>query len=258
MNKIYNQRNKAFVRPENRDVLLRHFDLRPARANYLMNISPTYKFIYFETPKVACSTIKRTFQAAEAEALGVSLGKHLHERETSPLKSVMEINDNIQSILYKGEYFKFTFVRNPYPRVLSAYLDKIIQNEWERKRHLPLLGFAPDSYPSFLEFLQRIADQNPEDMDIHWCPQTVLTASKSIEMDFIGRFEHFASDFELLCNKILPNTASKGQIQKIAHHNTGASEKLRELINSDCQAIIKTIYADDFSTYNYSRDLFFA
>lgn len=30
--------------------------------NYLINISPKYKYIYFETPKVGSSTIKKTLQ----------------------------------------------------------------------------------------------------------------------------------------------------------------------------------------------------
>mmetsp|Transcript_49883 Transcript_49883/g.108454 ORF Transcript_49883/g.108454 Transcript_49883/m.108454 type:complete len:329 (+) Transcript_49883:58-1044(+) len=64
--------------------------------------------------------------------------------------------------------FTFTFVRNPWDRLRSAYLEKIASGKFE------LAG----KEPSFSEFVRFVASQEPNTMNMHWRPvaTTCLTA----------------------------------------------------------------------------------
>ena len=122
INKI-DQENGNFKKLSSRDILDKSFCYPPEKANYLINISKTYKYVYLETPKVACSTIKRTFQKAEVTALGGEVAKNIHDKNLSPLLSPLDIQNGLDSMFEGDEFFRFSFVRNPYSRILSAYLD---------------------------------------------------------------------------------------------------------------------------------------
>lgn len=43
------------------------FGYSGAEVNYLCNIGKKRHFLYYETPKVACSTVKRTLHLLEAD-----------------------------------------------------------------------------------------------------------------------------------------------------------------------------------------------
>ena len=75
-----------------------------------------YKAIYFFTKKVACTSLKTVC----AGLLGIGLeGKNVHFDVQFPLAERSEINKK-----YK-DYFKFCFVRNPWDRLVSCFVDKI-------------------------------------------------------------------------------------------------------------------------------------
>lgn len=244
--------------PPNRDELVRAFQLWPVRANYLINISETFKCAYFETPKVACSTIKRMLQQAEVDRAGGQLVKDVHDKASSPLLSPNDVEAPLSEVLHGDAYFRFAFVRNPYSRVLSAYLDKLVQSEWERRRHLPALGFELGSTPTFLDFLQRIEKQTSFQCDIHWTPQCDLLGWDRMKMHFIGRFENFASDHQAVARKIFGADHERYCSVRVDFHKTDAQSKIQEHIGVRERDLIERIYERDFDLYCYSRDPFFA
>ena len=82
------------------------------------------------------------------------------------------------------EYFKFTFVRNPFTRIASAYF-----HETRKTQHM-----------SFEHFLK-----NANAYDLWFLNQSYYTHqidSNDKEMTFIGRYENFKEDTDYVFNKL--------------------------------------------------------
>jgi len=140
-----------------------------------------------------------------------------------------------------GGFFSWGFVRNPYARLLSAY-SRMTQ---VRPPHLYIAEGE-----SFAKLVHRL----PRDMRQltlrwpHWRPQTYFLCDESglVLVDFVGRFEHFKRDWEIVCTRI------------------GIDPRLLRLINSslhvqwqhaytdDMLAVVNDVYASDFATFGYA------
>ncbi|MCW8125425.1 sulfotransferase family protein [Microbulbifer halophilus] len=141
------------------------------------------------------------------------------------------------------DLFKFTVVRNPYSRILSAYLDKIARFPHRRGNDI-----------SFAEFLQRLAD----DRDFlysnaHWVPQADLLLIPAEEFDFIGKVESLDRDLAEIKQRIRPGISD--EITSAGPPPTGAAKKLRHYYSDDALiALVASVYRDDFSTFGYSTE----
>jgi hypothetical protein len=92
-----------------------------------------------------------------------------------------------------SKYFKFTFVRNPYARLVSTYVYFDYINKL--------------NYPSFVK---TIVSKNINEMDTrHFLPQNKFISDShgNSLVDFVGHFETLQIDFDHICNCIgMPNT----------------------------------------------------
>jgi len=143
--------------------------------HYAVHVSLMHKYIFVENPKVACSTIKKTLQGLELNDSEYSRDESqgLHMRDFSPLLSLRQLSD-FEVYFERDDFVVFCFVRNPYARLLSGYLDKI-----QGPRHslefkagvLKTLGYDEidlDQHVTFEEFISVIEKQTPFEMDYHW------------------------------------------------------------------------------------------
>ena len=156
---------------------------------YTINISLQHKYVYVETPKVGCSTIKDTLQRMELNFpdLVREDANDIHDRKYSPLLSPSQ-TCGFDRLLSNSDYFIFCFVRNPYTRLLSAYLDKIVNGSPHKKSILIAMGEDPsnlDKEITFSEFVDVVCDLPIIDMDVHWRPQYYQTFNDLINFDFI-------------------------------------------------------------------------
>lgn len=221
-------------------------------SNYLLNISKKNKYIYFEVPKAASSTIKYRLQLLEVDNDKSLIPKHVHDKLKSPLNSPLVYNiDDLENMFQS--YYKFSIVRNPFTRILSCYLEKICGVQWERDIRLPQLGFDPNDNISFIDFLKAIQKQNPFAMDLHWMPQTHLLSINKLSLDFVGKQESFESDFNKIIIKIF-DFQSKNMVNK-ATHSSGADEKLNKYFSKEAIDLVVEIYSDDFKNFNYATVL---
>lgn len=231
-------------------------DVPEPRLNYLVHVDDIRRIAYFETPKVACTSIKKYMQDTYAGApVKLETKNQVHDRQRSPLKTLRNLPDDEVDAVFEGDYKRFSFVRNPYTRTLSAYLDKIVTNQWERDRHLPMLGFERDAKVSFLEFLQAIAEIPDGKRDIHFTSQSSLLSTGQIDYDFLGAFERFDADFAHLKSALYDDAMENNYAAFGKHHATGASEKVLSYYGFAEQALVEKLYHADFETFGYVKDI---
>ena len=155
---------------------------------------PKLKAIYLPTPKVAGSTIIATLIKADGSEYLSTIDDH-NTAEARFLISAERAPGEFWQALHNGNCFRFAFVRNPYDRVLSAFLDKVANGRVRRFRKLLSLPIEGDV--SFRQFLEAVSQQSTYSMNRHWRPQANLISPR-VRLDFLGRFEQFDADFALV------------------------------------------------------------
>ncbi|PSJ17036.1 sulfotransferase family 2 domain-containing protein [Nitrosomonas supralitoralis] len=147
---------------------------------------------------------------------------------------------------YKN-YFKFAFVRNPWDRLVSAYVflkkggldeqDKI----WARE-HL-------DKFDNFQSFVMHGLTSSDIYCGLHFIPQCeyVVNKDNEIDVDFIGRFETLESDFEILAKRL----GVSANLSKINHSQKG---DYRSYYNDASAEVVAKLYSRDIELFDYSFD----
>lgn len=226
--------------------------------HHSVHISLSQKFLYTATPKVACSTIKSTLYKLELESLELALGciGDLHDRNLSPLLKPSQVGD-FDSLVRNTDFLKFCFVRNPYTRLLSAYLNKICGNEPQKRKILIQLGFSAENINksiSFADFVSAVVAQPVEFMNAHWRTQYYHTIQNSIEYDFIGRFENLQSDLESALKRLNVRNLNNVIITE-RQHASNAEEKIALYYTEEIRDLVYSKYQKDFDAFNYSSVL---
>ena len=142
--------------------------------------------------------------------------------------------------------FKFTFVRNPYSRTLSGYLDKIVRNKLHPK---PLLARTSARPPSFRDFCDYLADGGLCDQH-HWAPQTRLLLIPAAHFDLVGKLEDFEHDFSLVRARLLGEDL-QFEVRNHDPHRTDSDKKLNEHYDDHTREIVARLYRDDFLELGY-------
>jgi len=244
----------------------------PDMFNYLCNISVKYNYMFVNNPKVASTTVLRELQRLENEEKAMAT-ENPHARRESPLSRLDECDFSQQvHFLQADQVFRFAFVRDPFERVLSAYLSKIDK---------PLSGYCydnrkPNSVPpkaeiisivtqrsidentdfsmriGFESFVDAICQQKPADMDPHWKPQRDVIMPDKISYDFIGRLEQFNTDFEHIMKRIgIANVVIPGY----SENRTKSESNLKRYYTTDLKYKIYEKYETDFKEFGYEVDL---
>jgi dermatan 4-sulfotransferase 1 len=233
----------------------------PKDFNYAVHVSLKYKYIFVETPKVACSTIKMTLQGMELEESNFKREESyaLHAREFSPLLALQHI-PNFERFFDKKDFFLFCFVRNPYSRLLSCYLDKIEKpkdNFSFKKNILKSMGLDENKIEyqiSFEDFVLAVERQDSLEMDYHWRQQTYLTCQDVIKYNYIGRLEMFSDDFFSIGKSLSP--AFSNYYKVAIRHKSGANDLMKKYYSDDLYERVYKIYEMDFINFSYSHNYF--
>ena len=226
---------------------------------YGVNISLKYNYVYVETPKVGCSTIKDTLQRMELDypELVREDSDDIHRRNYSPLTSPSQ-TCGIDRLLDNPDFFVFCFVRNPYARLLSAYLDKIVTGRNPKKSILIAMGEDYSDLSreiSFQEFVDTICQQSVLQMDVHWRIQYYQTFQDTINYDFIGRMENFQLDCRYVFSKIRDDYANYYRSE--LRHATSSAALLGELYNDNLKEKVFNKYKIDFEYFGYDENVLF-
>ena len=103
-------------------------------------------------------------------------------------------------------YFKFTFVRNPWDRLLSCYMSKVVPERFAGSfKTYGNVAFRDDM--SFQEFAEAVCLVPDEEANVHFCSQYVFVCGggsrRNILADYVGCFENLEEDFEIVTKRIM-------------------------------------------------------
>lgn len=234
--------------------IFNQFSIPRRKVRASVHISEKFKCVYVVTPKVACSTVLKAMHFFEVDGDETLLPENPHIHKSSPMAKLPLFNFSSHSPLTDASYFRFSFVRNPYTRVTSAFLNKFNINHPKRARYMGKLGLPPDRELSFLEFLRIVSETDPGRLNKHWMPLSLVLQADRINYDFIGRFENFSEDLNDVLMKIYKAPYEDARFRR-AHHAVNAGNKISDLIGFEEKALIEKIYAQDFERFDYARDL---
>jgi hypothetical protein len=140
-------------------------------------------------------------------------------------------------------YFKFTFVRNPWDRLVSAYF-------YLRRGHpiSKIAAIVADS-PDFTEFVKTRLRDPLVAADVHLRPQSsfLLDDGGRLTVDFLGRFESLERDFSTVARRLCLE-------RTLPHRNTSAHPDFRRCYDEESRAIVADFYRRDIELFGYRFD----
>ena len=225
------------------------------------HISLKHRYVYLMVGKAASSTVTYHLQCAEYRGTRYQPAD-VNSRQQSPHLAPFQLSQGqFGKIMTQRRYRKLTFVRNPYTRLLSCYLHRIVgmpeMNPSKKALIKRVRGIDPARL-SFADFVAIVADMENRQMERHWAVQHDAVLYPLIAYDFIGRQESLVEDLvkleALLFGKPVFDRAALGSVNK-AQMTTGAAAKLSEHYTDRLAARVAERYALDFDTFGYSRDL---
>ena len=248
-----------------------------AQVNYHFNVSLKNRYLYVQTSKCACTFIKAGLTRFELGDLQYFDDHYRHTKHANVIQNALQngphqtVNRAVfvkpyqlgergfDALLDDQQYFKFAMVRNPYSRVLSAFLDTIID------RRPPLLNLLPElaelmavtprqalteqvSFKQFLLALQLkverfgwgAVDQHFRQLHFH-LSDDIISYSKLYKVEELDQFER---DFAERHGQPFP------KVQRGAHTKSAKSQ-LASYYDQSCRALVAGLYKEDLERFGY-------
>lgn len=209
--------------------------------------------IYGRVPKVANSSIK------------ASLCRLLRQPPERGLRSTSDSfwrqhTHGETTMLTGGEarrlglsHFCFSFVRNPFDRVVSAYNNKIIENP-NLSSSMTRMGLKHGM--AFSDFLHCICDTADGQLDVHLLPQaSILCASGRPVPHFIGHLEAMAPHWRILQQRLqIEGLPTLGKLPSKNVRRQAGTELTHHFTNDALADLFYRRYANDFALFYPDTD----
>lgn len=239
--------------------------------------------VFGYVPKVACTNWKILIRRLQGHS-DYQDKSIAHDRKLSGFRFLDHKSETDNEILKDKNVRKIAFVRNPYTRVLSAYLDKIDRinkkaNTSEHNSHFvrvhadirkfrdaslkrswkyKVFGrftLPKDDYVDFITFLTWIKETRSFSgfsQDEHWTPQSEILKYPSVNFDFLGRFENLENDAKVALEMMGANFNFPSQ-SEIGFKSTGASAQISQYFRTEHIQLVDELFSLDFDAYGYKR-----
>lgn len=198
------------------------------------------KYIFICTAKCASSSVN---------------GKLNHFIHPEPKFHHMGINElvNFYPDINLNDYFKFTFIRNPWDRFVSLYNDMFLKRKGKNKvMHYSYLEKKNNTIfhqtKNFKEFAAKFEYSNWIN-EAHFKPQyQYIFINQEISVDYIGRLENLKNDWEIVKSNIgLKDISNLGHEMK-SKIKVNNYRKYYDDITKD---IVYRMYKKDIDLFNY-------
>ncbi len=226
-----------------------------------MQISHRHKFIFFSFPKTGSESV-RELLAPYSDIHGIPFWQcdesnpfysHISPQE---VKALFEING-----WDYNSYYKFTFVRNPWARIVSLY-----NMIYHTRPPTSLLGKLKErltarAVPDFDDWLKNLKtdgigaggpdNQRWQVYGAYSIKNYIFDKDENILVDEVIKLEDINNRLPVLLNRIGIPDADNLTIPFV---NRRSSKKYAEYYNAATREIIQTKYDYDIKTYGYSFD----
>ncbi len=217
--------------------------------------------VYVATPKVACTTLKATLWRWHLRDPDCAVEPAaIHRRTDATFRAPRELGfRQFMTDINAAPCVRFCFVRNPYTRLLSCYLNKIVgRNAAGRLRRDGLafrakFGYADDDDIPFAAFVDRIASESWYEANPHWRIQTEQLLWGGVHYDFVGRFEAFRGELDRLARE--RDVDLRPYLIDRRHHATNAHLHVAAFYTPELQARVHDLYRADFDAFGYDDAL---
>ena len=219
-----------------------------------MRISHKHKFVYIAVPKTASTVVRLALDGRMREDKKPYADIVSVPDESSPYNhhtTASELKKHFKEMGWNwDEYFKFSFVRNPWERLVSFYFYK--------KRYYETNGFV-ERWPSrvlnepFMEICkeQTLGKSFGEFLEIAWeakCSD-FLYEGDSLLLDFVGRTETLQQDFNKVCSKVgIPQTKLSN---KEVHANRSNHGYYCKHYDDKTRKVVEERYKTDIEHFGY-------
>lgn len=157
--------------------------------------------------------------------------------------------------------YSFTFVRNPWDRLRSAYMDKLVEATTANGRasaRVEQMDFRDQSFPTFLEYVER----HPE-ADVHWLSyeeRCLTSGPHAFPYSYVGKLED-NFDAELARVAVESGLVGPRALPPVPHrYDTAYDSKVDERVRAysahgavDREAVqlVGRLYAADIARFGY-------
>lgn len=226
-------------------------------------------FIFAYVPKVACTNWKALMRRARGfqDYLDASVSHHKIYSGLTYLHNDFEYH----SVINDKNIKKYCCVRDPYTRILSAFLDKIERRieyidgdnievdyflqvarkvDSFRRGALDTDNFPELNFEVFLLWLRDSSDL--ERFDEHWQKQSILLMVDQVEYDIIGRFENLRIDSKIILNAMGLDFEFPSQ-KDLRFPATAAADKMKNYYSDRAIALVSDIFSEDFNALGYKK-----
>ncbi len=195
----------------------------PSVGRYDITLCHAHKFVWFRIAKAASRTILDIFKQA-----------NINLDADHPYSCHYPVN------LY-SEYFKFSFVRNPWDRLISCWLDKVVKHN-----HFAFPADELLQMQQLENFIDFVARQN-----LGTCNEHIRLQSKSIDLnniDYIGRVENFDEHL----TQVMQHIGIEPDSITIGHENATKNRfDYKQYYSPDLVQKVATMYRKDITIFSY-------
>ncbi|MCD8195581.1 MAG: sulfotransferase family protein [Lachnospiraceae bacterium] len=208
------------------------------RPGVLVLPLPDHEDVYYLIMyKAACSSIMKAILHIDNKSLEDS--RRVREEREIAL-------DNLSNLEHK-EFF--TFVRNPFPKLVSCYTDRVLRVD--SFRYLFDGRLAASQIHDFKEFAKVISSIPDDIADGHFCSQSYLLSTKdgtTLSNCYIGHFESLVDDFEPLRKKYGFDEL------KYVNKSARSGKNWKDYYDLETMDIVYNRYKNDFELYGYTDE----
>jgi hypothetical protein len=227
-------------------------------------VLPEHRILFMPTPKAACTTILwqlarlggqplERFEESGLSEVSTALTIHDMARWESRFRFFKLTSEEREEILGSPDWLRFTIVRDPAPRVWSAWQSKLLLREprfvadFGEAPWFPRLPATPDQViEDFRAFVVALADPTLE--DAHWTLQRDLLAG--LPFNHVGRTESLADTISVLKRHIAQ--VDPGAVLQPGRDNRTPLRMPASAYDEAAAAVLNERYAADFETYGYA------
>jgi len=130
--------------------------------------------------------------------------------------------------------FKFTIIRNPWEKVVSAFHALQQYSKWK----------VPSDW-TFCEFVKTVFKDKEIRFDIHFIYQyPKVYFEDEIYVDYVARMENINTDWKFIAKKL-------GCSSVLPHKNKSKHKPYQQYYDNECKEIIGNIYRKDIELFKY-------